>query len=1033
MPTLTDPDLDKNNRSAEASKELFDLEKNYRRPAIDDDQHNTRKKDSLEDNYNQPAIADADRNTAGIREREQTPSFIDKTTVGGGKAKGKGLGRFSRKKKTLIGVGIGGGAGIVIAIIMMLLPLKLEMFVQNITKHAMAVPGYAVEQRTEYLVTRAIAARMLSMAYGDTEGSLVFCKGGGIACSLYKTYTTKFIENKFDLKMTKDGHKITIEPRGREGLGGDAHRWKISVDMTGVNSGNIETRLISKNSEMRAFLKDHVKTKIPDRSVNGSIKRFIARKVLMRKYGVTMWRGLEKTKANITELKTSVRASIIKNVYGRLSSRLAIAMGCISSPDLCAKTIDKIQPDNEALAKLIGNTDLASAAEKATGEDIAKVVMEAVSKTSTAAMAKIGTKAIPILGQVWLIDSIIKAVDAVNSGAVDKVVNNIVSSTYIAYAYGDGAGIVTNSEKLKAGDLDMDTLGVLSGMFDGAEASPLMATENGISNASMASLFGGTAYAAGENDSQITCSGSFGTKTTIQSGQLICDNQKINRQVTTALHDTPGLAQVMDVIGGISGVWKATIGQVFTVLDNVLGGITSFAIDMIPQGIKDALSQLVAGPMQDTMKWLMDVLFMPPNVGMDASGVDNYVGLSGGIRVESNELMENGVDESGNPLGGGGQYLSPQQVADIYSAQDAVQPKPSYLASLFSPSVEGSLTQQFALLAPSSGIGLVGSLLNIPATLMSGFNTKSFAASKVSSTVVNNPFNQVLYGYSVGDPALSADPNNYTPETCKKLADDRADLNNMQQVSGVAYKVITKTDPCALEKTVVGALLADAGVTDDQYSLKDPMQPDAAQTPASNGNTSNTGQPANTTSRGGNGGWTLTNGVDYSATPCDPRTTDAGVFTSPTYKWKIRLCHISLNTPASKPGDNGSKTVNSLISTNAMNMLEAAKAAGINIGLSDGMRKSFSGSYFSMHTTGLAMDLGTPGGTTICYAIYPWWMGPVKGYGSRANAQKACESIKDQKPIQYKAYQWLLAHAGEYGFHNFGQEPWHYSTSGNGT
>lgn len=184
----------------------------------------------------------------------------------------------------------------------------------------------------------------------------------------------------------------------------------------------------------------------------------------------------------------------------------------------------------------------------------------------------------------------------------------------------------------------------------------------------------------------------------------------------------------------------------------------------------------------------------------------------------------------------------------------------------------------------------------------------------------------------------------------------------------------------------------------------------------------NTGRPPEAVDRGGNGGWTLADNVDYTKYQCDPRTPDAGTYQSPQYGWTIRLCQITYNTNVS--GDNGGNLVNSLISTNAMNMFEAAKAEGIDLGLSDGMRKR-PPSYFSMHSTGLAMDLGTPrGGVTICYGG-----SPTNGYGSLENAERAC---KARGGAHYTAYTWLRANAGKYGFFNFDKEPWHYSTSGTG-
>ena len=190
-----------------------------------------------------------------------------------------------------------------------------------------------------------------------------------------------------------------------------------------------------------------------------------------------------------------------------------------------------------------------------------------------------------------------------------------------------------------------------------------------------------------------------------------------------------------------------------------------------------------------------------------------------------------------------------------------------------------------------------------------------------------------------------------------------------------------------------------------------------------------TSRPENTTDRGGNGGWTLTNNVDYSSAQCDPRTPDAGTYKSPQYGWTIRLCQVTRNTGGGN--GNGGNLVNALISTNAMNMFEAfEKETGLRIGLSDGMRKRPPG-YFSMHSTGLAMDLGVPrGGSTICYAFGPLWINSREGYGSLARAESACSSKGGD---HYKAYQWLRANSQKYGLFNYEKEPWHYSTSGNGT
>jgi hypothetical protein len=181
----------------------------------------------------------------------------------------------------------------------------------------------------------------------------------------------------------------------------------------------------------------------------------------------------------------------------------------------------------------------------------------------------------------------------------------------------------------------------------------------------------------------------------------------------------------------------------------------------------------------------------------------------------------------------------------------------------------------------------------------------------------------------------------------------------------------------------------------------------------------NSGRPANAIDK--DRGWTLARDTDYSEPPCDPRTVDGGVHTNSSYGWTVRLCKLTWNPGVDNA--NGSAHVSSLISTNVMNMFEAARAAGIELGLSDGMRRSNPG-YFSEHTTGLAMDLGTPrGGNTICRA----GANPRTGWGSYENAQRVCLSMGG---AQYKAYQWLNENAATYGFYNYLVEPWHWSTSG---
>lgn len=752
-----------------------------------------------------------------VREQENSGSWANNVsnTIKTKGSKGKSRITGGRWKKTTIGLLLGGGgvAGI-IAIVMTLLPLKLEMFAQNITKNATKVAGYAVEERGKALIKRAIVNRIFQAGTGTADGDLLMCKGGGIACSVLKTYTTDFIEKKFDLKFEKNGSTVSIKPTVGNGPG---RSWTISSGYDGIDKTLNET-------ELRGYLKKHVDERVSERGIGGWIKRFIGRKILMRKYNVRSWLG-EKIAIpgeKLDDLRIKIRTQIIMNIFGRINTRMGVWMLCLqSSPVECEKSISKLT--NSQLKSFLGNTDLSKDADKLETKDMQKAVAEAMNKALADIRARLKV-AKGWMAAVMFADLAAKILGALSNGTLDRIVSDATLGTYAAFGYGDSSGLFTNIEKLKAGDLDMANIEALSGLLDGAEVSPLMAYENGITNPSIATLFGGTtAYAAGSSStSGVMCKQRFGLPSTpLPADQLVCDNQKVNQNLLT----TQSTAINNSGLGPIANFWNDTLGKVIGFGKDLLGspnipdiidplGVQGIVLDLINN------SPLGEAAMKEFGLFVSSTVINVPDCGVDATGDQNYTCYSGAGWGEANELAYNGQDPTdGTPNGSGGQYLSPQQVAAITKEQDANTPKPSYLASMFDPYTKGSVTQQFALMAPSSGIGLISSLLNTPSAIIAGFGTPSFAASSVSSSTLNNPFSQVMYGYPVGSSAFDADPSNYTAESCKTMAANRV----LEHVDGVPYPVYTTSDPCALEKTVVGGLLADAGVTDDPNSLKDPL------------------------------------------------------------------------------------------------------------------------------------------------------------------------------------------------------------------
>lgn len=168
-------------------------------------------------------------------------------------------------------------------------------------------------------------------------------------------------------------------------------------------------------------------------------------------------------------------------------------------------------------------------------------------------------------------------------------------------------------------------------------------------------------------------------------------------------------------------------------------------------------------------------------------------------------------------------------------------------------------------------------------------------------------------------------------------------------------------------------------------------------------------------------GWTIKNNQDYTNIECDERTEDAGIVTAAGGS-KIRLCKVVNATKYPSVGSNIS--VNSLISTNVVNMFEAAHAAGVTMGISSAYRND----SLTQHGRGLALDLGAPrGGSSICYT----------SEHTPSATKAAWEDCYSRQDSHGKAFAWLNRNASNYGFYNLNgddgsglYEAWHWSTSG---
>lgn len=942
---------------------------------------------------------------------------------------------FSRNKKFLTGAGIGGVSGIIITVFMMMLPLRLEMLIQNILSSASAIPGYATERRIEYLVTRTLAVRVLQIHNSNLDNDVVFCKDAGLACSLLRTYTTDLFERKYGIQMRKvaNGVQIDIRADGRTRLGGKAQSWTVTGQRIGSGAVDTQTANIVReiktldNGQMKRRIKDVIDTKMKHKTF---IHRLVARNLLMRKYGVTHWRAFPKTQAAIAEKRIQFRTKMALNVYGRVSSRLALAMTCMSSPAACELVYKELSASPESLAELekdandssktqaerdeakqklerakARNSILAKAAGmKMTEEEINSTRGRALNKLLSSKVLNAAGGPLVVIG---ILDIFFKGVNAVDEGVLDEVSQDIVSQAYMAYAFGDEVSSIVINEQMKMGDADIEIIGIANETLEGIESNPLWAYENGLGGSlvsmnplqqtAMAANGGITTNCISSNDNEIK-------PITLEPGELVCPEMRVVRNYTEYWKSLPSWG----VVAGVAEAWEASIGAIFTLVGDAVGWLLS----KIP--LLDKLIDFAAGLLKGPLEWLFTAIFSPPFVGPDAPGENNYTALSGALRIQQNELMKAGVELDGVVLGGGGIVLSNEEIAHIN--QEMMQREvddfksQSVMAKLFNPRLKGSLAQQALLTTPTSPSSALAALPSMPMRSLGLITSPKVNAAKITA----NPFNMPIYGYTPNDPIFEADPSLYTDEACSVSAMAREDSYNNDHPDW-PIGVYNTSDPCALEKMVVGVMLASAGVDDDEYSLPDPTMP-------------STDVPSTTSPGAGgdypipenaellaDGKWRLKKNADYSAVPCPSELGVGRVERNPGTGTTVRVCTID------------GQSVTSVIAQRTLDMIAAAAQQGINLTISSGYRsyeqqqrvynRNCGGGRCnpptavpgtSNHEFGVAIDFGL-NNVQLC---------------RRPTPRATCN------PGENVGYDFLVREGAKYGFHKLPMEAWHWSMDG---
>lgn len=715
-----------------------------------------------------------------------------------------------------------------------LLPLKLNSLLDNIDQQLGSVAHYSVEERLQYLTTRWLTMRVMREAYPGDE-HIVFCKGGGIMCSLTSTKYSAWFEKMLDAKFEKEGVnvKVVINSHGRSGLGGKASHFTIrnvNKNPDSIMKG-IEKEVGHK--EMRKRIKQQIK------HVHGRnyLMRFISKRILYNKYGIKSFNIIpEKKLKKWTDFKAKIKSDFASRAIGKISPKFAGVLSCISGRDAlgCAETLEKIgnNLDNDVEKKqkafdenpndIKAKKDLDAAKSKketfgnlteslAKGDGtIAKIINKQLLKKLTTGSAIVGG-----------IDMVAGFIGALDSGVLEVMGRAQVAQTYASFAYDEGISPVVVNDMMKAGDLeDIRYLELATSLFDGAESSPLYSEiqAGGLASSILPILSGNKVSASGGIRTKCTVGGKEKV-VTLEAGELVCPEKKVVQDYSSFTKNP-----AWQVLAAVADFWNNSIGAVLDVAGDIasqiIGPLTNF-ITQLP-GIKQIVN-FSEDLISTVVQWGISYIFNIPDVGIDAPGNNNYEALVGAQMVSTADSLEHGKKDTGSGIGG--KLLSDNELAAI--TEKSAQEEREYfdeqplLAKLFDHNLKSSVANQLLAIMPIGKKSTMNFLSKTPAILLSPFLSHNRALAATNRLSVMKSMGIPWYGYT--DPeVLRADPNKYDVATCKAYDDARKKSFNIDRSTGYVVPIYKESDPCALEEVVAGILAERAGDTDSKYYIKEP-------------------------------------------------------------------------------------------------------------------------------------------------------------------------------------------------------------------
>ena len=286
--------------------------------------------------------------------------------------------------------------------------------------------------------------------------------------------------------------------------------------------------------------------------------------------------------------------------------------------------------------------------------------------------------------------------------------------------------------------------------------------------------------------------------------------------------------------------------------------------------------------------------------------------------------------------------------------------------------------------------------------------------------VATDPYCNVIYG--IPPEALEADPI----EVATRLI-DAEQIDEEGEIIGSEYKDFI--EECIDRENPLGYTSDDNQVkngkncffSDDNKDfyiyyidkrIQDGMDAEetvSSSTPGGSTDPGDASQPDNTVMS--NKGWTFKTDTDYSGVACADGTTEVGVFTTGKHNIKIRVCQMP----------DGLTKVSSLISKRTLNMINAAKEAGIKL-KAKGIRSSFRTIDDQMYFREQNCPDPLNSSSSACT---PDTALPGSSMHERGLAIDFENSSKGGA-----VWNWLDENGASYGYFNYPPENWHWSMNG---